>query len=134
MQIHSKPWNPHREGKRILEKLKNAEGGAWDPAIAAHHLGISVEELHQLAAKRSVVAWTDPDGGFHFPTWQFGEAGLLPGILGCLSELRGSDEWAVMRFFLSVAESAGNVSPLHLLRQGKIERALKAACSQSIRA
>jgi hypothetical protein len=133
-QSESAPWDPFFEGRVHLEIIKNAEGGALNRTNAANRLGITIQALHQRAVGRRLVAWTDQVGRYHYPRWQFGLNGLLPGVQECLEELNGSDQWAVMRFFLTEAESAGNVSPLTLLRQGKTQPAIQLARSQSIHA
>ena len=128
MKHPSKPraFDPHREGERIAEAFTQMEGGAIDAAAAAGRLGITREELRERVLAHRIVTWTDKEGRPQFPVWQFGESGLLPGIEPCLAHL-GNDYWGHMKFFLTAAESAGDRSPLELLRDGRIDEALAIA-------
>lgn len=129
----STSWDPYEEGKKEVQQLKEAEGGGLDRNQAADRLSISIPALHSRRKQGRIVAW--PDGGAHrfkFPRWQFGANGMLPGVEDCLQALRGSDEWAIMRFFLFPSESIGGKRPLDLLREGRIDEAVELAKSQSI--
>jgi hypothetical protein len=114
----------------MVDELKEAEGGAENREFAASRLSLSLAQLYNRinATPKRVVTWVDGAGRFRFPRWQFGVNGLLPGIEGCLAELSDpTDDWAVMRFFLTPAESAGEKSPLDLLRQSKVQEAITLA-------
>jgi hypothetical protein len=123
-------FDPYEAGRRAVELLKAAEGGALNPDEAAARLALSLADLHQLLSQRKVVAWTDPKGRPHFPVWQFNAVGVLPGIAACLDVLH-DDEWGVMRFFLTPAHSMGGATALGLLREGKIEDAMELAARAS---
>lgn len=125
----AKRWDPFAAGRRAIEALKTAEGGAITPAEAALRLDIGRAQLYNRMKATRLVTWVDAAGRYRCPVWQFGINGLLPGVEECLSILAklGTDEWAVMRFFLTESESAGGVSPLNLLRKGDVESAKQLA-------
>lgn len=128
-------WDPYAEGRKLVQQLKDAEGGGLDRNEAAERLSITIPALHNRRKRGGIVAWTD--GGadrFKFPSWQFGENGMLPGIEECLQALEGSDEWAIMRFFLFPSDMADGKRPLDLLREGRINDALELARARSIHA
>lgn len=129
----SNAWDPYAEGRKLVQQLKEAEGGGLDRNDAAERLSISVPALHNRRKRGGIVAWAD--GGadrFKFPRWQFGANGMLAGIEDCLRELQDADEWAIMRFFLFPSEIAGGKRPLDLLREGRVNDAIELARSQSV--
>ncbi len=120
------PWDPIEEGRQMVESLKQAEGGPVDRVEAAKRLNLGLAQLYNRikATPKEVITWLDAAGRFRFPSWQFGVNGMLPGVKECLATLADpTDDWAVMRFFLTPAESAGGKSPLTLLRDGNIAEA-----------
>lgn len=121
------PAYPYELGRRAVERLKAAEGGALSRVEAAALLKISLPGLYGRVRRREVVAWTESNGKLRFPKWQFGDNGMLPGVQECLVELGKMDEWAVMRFFLTPNPSEEDRSALEFLREGQIERAVEMA-------
>lgn len=119
-------WDPYKEGRRLVAFFRKAEGGALDRRAAAERLDLTLAQLHTRVQERKVVVWTDGKGSFHFPTWQFGASGILPGVADCLRHL-GRDTWGHMRFFLTPTESAGGKTPLELLREGRTGEAVALA-------
>jgi len=119
-------WDPYLEGRKIVRHFRKTEGGAITRRTAARRLGISDASLTSLIRARQVVVWTDAQGRFHLPVWQFGPSGIVDGIARCLKHL-GADYWAHMKFFLTLAGSAGGCTPLDLLRLGKIKEACRLA-------
>jgi hypothetical protein len=115
---------------KIVEALKTAQGGAGNREYAAGRLSLSLRQLQRRISSipKSVVTWPDAKGRLRFPKWQFGTKGMLPGVEECLAELVDpSAHWAAMQFFLTPAESAGDQSPLDLLRKGRISDAVTLA-------
>jgi hypothetical protein len=122
-------WDYLAEGRKMVRALKEAEGGALGRVDAALRLGVTVKALRLWTTNGQVVAWRDGAKRFRYPVWQFGEHGLMPGVRECLAELvsSGSDQWAVMRFFLAPSEQLGGRTPLALLRDGEIAGAVALA-------
>lgn len=119
-------WDPYREGQRVLQELREAEGGAYTPSEACACLGISREELKALHDAKELVVWADAHGHYRIPRWQFRDGKILPGIGACL-RLAGEDSAGHLKFFLTPAESSGGRSPLALLREGRVDEALEIA-------
>lgn len=119
-------WDPFAEGRRLVAFYREEEGGALDRRAAAGRLDLSLAQLYNRVKQRKVVVWTDGAGRLHFPAWQFGASGMLPGVADCLRHL-GRDSWGHMRFFLTPAESAGGKTPLELLRGNRIREAVDLA-------
>lgn len=125
--VTSKAWDPYKEGRRLVKKMKRQEGGAIRLELAAKRLDVSVTDLINRVHAKKVVVWTDETGRCHFPKWQFKGHGMLRGVVACLEILDTHDYWAVMRFFLSPSEQAGDITPLQLIRDGRIKAAKEVA-------
>ena len=120
------PWDPYREGKRVMQALREAEGGAYSIEEACASLGISLEQLKALYRAKELVSWADDQGRPQIPKWQFRDGKILPGIGSCLRML-GEDPAGHLKFFLAPSDSAGGLSPLELLQEGKLDDALAIA-------
>ena len=116
-------WDPYEAGRRAVDAMKWVGGEPLSREDAAARLSISLASLYNRIKEREVVVWTDPAGRFRFPAWQFGVNGLMPGVVDCLKLLGTDDHWAVMRFFLTPSEMAGDVAPIELLRTNRIDEA-----------
>lgn len=117
--------DPIERGKRIVEELKNAEGGSLTGPELKDAYNLNPAVLHRRRIEFRVVYWRDAKHDFHYPRWQFNQAGaLLPGIQEILRCFKSQDEWRIMRYFLSPRLQLGNRSPLELIREGRIDRAL----------
>ncbi len=119
-------WDPNREGTRVFLEFTEAEGGACSVEEACAHLGILREELKALHEAKELFSWADDHGRPRIPTWQFRDGKILPGIGACL-RLLGEDPAGHLKFFLAPADSANGLSPLELLRAGRIDEALAIA-------
>lgn len=123
----SPAWDPVDEGQAIVDELRRAEGGAADDEEAASRLETTIAELKYRRELFQVVWWEGADGRFQYPRWQFSNTGMMTGVAECLAQLKGSDPWAVIRFFLFFSESLDNRRPLDLLRGGQVAEAVAAA-------
>lgn len=121
-----KSFDPIKEGRRILRALKRAEGGAYTPAEACALLGITRTELKAKVLAKELFSWGDNRGVARLPKWQFHEGNIRPGIAACLAVL-GDDPAGHLQFFLTPAPYSGGLSPLELLRQGRLDEALTIA-------
>lgn len=129
--VASEAWDLYKGGRRLVNKMKQAEGGAITREQAAKRLNVSLAALYERIIARKVVVWTDETGLCHFPKWQFKGKGVLRGIVACLKILDTNDYWAVMRFFLAPSEMMGDICPLQLLRDGRIKDAMEVAAAAS---
>jgi hypothetical protein len=117
--------DPHKAGESIVASLQNAEGGAYTAAELPQQWQLSTAVLHRRRTEFRIIYWRDAKHAFHYPRWQFNEAGaLLPGIQEVLQMFKSRDEWRVMRYFLGARKQLDERRPLDLLRAGKIEAVL----------
>jgi hypothetical protein len=116
-------FDPYEAGRHAAAQMQQAEGGAWSGSELNHLFGLSPATLHKRRAEHRIIYWRDAKNQFHYPKWQFNEAGApLQGVQEILQVFRSSDEWRVMRYFLSPREQLDSGTPLDLLRKGFAER------------
>lgn len=116
-------FDPRAKGLELVEKTKLAEGGAWSGSDLNRHFKLTPATLHRRRKEHRIVFWRDARHAFFYPKWQFTETGaLLPGIEEVLGAFKSSDEWRIMRYFLTPRYQLGGKRPLDLLRAGEVEK------------
>ena len=110
-------------GAIARKQLESANGGSISAEEVADLLGLSRREVNHLRKSKSLVAWRNTHGKWHYPVWQFDQGRIRPGIRECLRSLASERPWNHMLFFLSPRESLGGRRPLDLLIGGPIEKA-----------
>ena len=124
-ELKPKPFDPHAAGRRLVEALQAAEGGAWTGPELQERFNLSSAVLHRRRKEHRIIYWRDAQHDFHYPRWQFNAAGaLLPGIQEILQQFKSQDEWRVMSYFLGQRDQLAGQRPLDLLRQGEIASVL----------
>ena len=107
-----------------MGRFRTAEGGAWTGQELETRFRLTPATLHRRRKEHRIVSWRDALHHFYYPKWQFTASGaLLPGIQDILDKFRSSDEWRVMRYFLT-PRGGGGRTPLDLLRRGEVEKAV----------
>ena len=120
-QTAAERFDPREAGRRIVEELQVAEGGAWTGKELQEQFNLSPATMHRRRKEFRIVYWRDAQQNFHYPKWQFTETGAsLPGLQEVLQTLRSQDEWRVMRYFLGGRAELGGRRPLDLLRKGEV--------------
>lgn len=114
-------------GIAARERLLNAEGGSLSVSQVEKMLGISRQAIHKRCSKGKLIALSTSKRGYLFPSWQFTANGILPGLEQVLVALDENDPWMQASFMLNPNIWLDGISPLEMLRQGKIEQAIAAA-------
>lgn len=109
------------------ERLLNAEGGPLTVSQVEKILEISRQAIHKRCSKGKLIALSTSKRGYLFPQWQFTEKGMLPGLEEVLAALDEEDPWMQASFMLNPNIWLDSVSPLEMLRKGKIEEVIMAA-------
>jgi len=65
--------------------------------------------------------------GYAYPSWQFGDDGVLPGLEEVLQDLGSHDSWTQVGFFLNGNVRLGDETPLAELKRGHAEAVRRAA-------
>lgn len=114
-------------GLAARERLIKAEGGSLSVSQVEKMLGISRQAIHKRCSKGKLIALSTSKRGYLFPKWQFTEEGILPGLEEVIAELDEDDPWMQASFMLNPNIWLDGVSPLEMLRQGKIKEVIMAA-------
>jgi hypothetical protein len=120
-----RPFDPEAKGMQLVEKAKTAEGGAWSGSELQQLFQLSPANLHRRRKEHRIIFWRDAHHAFFYPKWQFtGTGALQPGIEEVLDIFKSSDEWRVMRYFLTPRYQLDDKRPLDLLRADEAEKVL----------
>jgi len=123
--VKKKAFHPAEAGKRIVDQLKLADGGALTGKDLKELYALTPATLERRRNQYGIIYWRDAKHAFHYPRWQFNEAGaLLHGIKPVLKTFQSRDEWRVMRYFLTPRQQLDGEKPLDLLRRGEAEKVI----------
>jgi len=114
-------------GLLAQRKMLDVEGPPMAVGQVAQHLRISRQAVDKRRQAGKLLAVSRGSRSFLYPGWQFTETGVLSGLEETLQALTGHPPWACLRFFVSGNHRLGGKRPLDLLRQGRVQKVLKAA-------
>jgi hypothetical protein len=118
-----------RRGERARRSILAAQGNLLDVDEVAAHLGMTREEVLDRQIRGRLLALPLEDGTLGFPSWQFAEYGLLPGIETIFRNIGVDDPWMQAAYFLSGELRLDGQTPLEVLQRGDIEAVRKAAAA-----
>ena len=107
-------------GRRLRERIAAMEGGTVSLGDLARVLRTSEETVLARWRDRRLLGWRETTE-VRFSAWQFGSAGMLPGVEPVLEVLRGHDHWRVLLYFLTTYPELGRQRPLDLIRADQAE-------------
>jgi hypothetical protein len=114
-------------GLDARRELLRAEGGTVSVEQAALALGITRQAVDKRRRADKLIGLSTGRRGYAYPLWQFGPAGVIPGLEDALAELSVRDPWARAAFFLSGDPHLDGSTPLEELRHGAVEAVCRAA-------
>jgi hypothetical protein len=114
-------------GAKIGKHLLAVEGQPLSAAEVCKHLQRSAADVEGMRTAGRLLAVEAEKKGHVFPSWQFAENGLLPGIEEVLGELKNLSPWTQLQFFLNADLRLDGASPLEELRNGKVADVRRAA-------
>ncbi len=118
-------FSPPDAGVEMVERMKATEGGAWTGKELEQKFGLSSANLHRRRKEKRILFWCDAKNDYHYPKWQFNEAGApIHGIEDVLQIFQSNDEWRVMRYFLGKRQQLDDRRPLDLLREDASDRVI----------
>ncbi|MDQ6674542.1 MAG: Lrp/AsnC family transcriptional regulator [Chloroflexota bacterium] len=117
----------HQRAAELKRRLLEAEGGALTVAQVAKRLGISKQAVDKRRRARKLVA-LETSRGFLYPTWQFADARVLPGLEAVLAVLEVAP-WTQASWFLTGDRRLGDGRPLDALRRGEVQHVVGAAAA-----
>ena len=115
--------DPRKEGMNLVREMKESDGGSWTGLELKNYFNLTPATLHRRPTEHRIIFWRDAQHEFHYPKWQFTDAGaLLPGVQEVVQTFQSSDEWRVMRYFLATWHQLDDRRPLDLLRAGEVNK------------
>ena len=122
------PLAPARlRGLAARQEILRLEGGTLSAEQVADHLGLSRQAVDKRRRSGKLIGLSVGRRGYAYPAWQFGQAGVIPGLEETLTSLSIHDPWMRAAFFLSGDPRLGGATPLDELRRGKLEAVRRAA-------
>ncbi|MEA2525415.1 MAG: hypothetical protein QOF33_3601 [Thermomicrobiales bacterium] len=116
-----------RRGREARQELLAAEGGVMIGAEVAKLLGLSRQAVDKRRRAGRLLGLSIGRRGFLYPTWQFTESGVLPGLEEVLEDLSDHDSWMQLVFMLTPDAWLDEETPLAELRRGNLDRVRIAA-------
>ncbi len=102
------------------------EGGTLSNSEACQQLNCKPQDLAQMRENGHLIG-IEVDDHYVYPTWQFVDGKILPGLDKLFSELKRDGIWTIMIFMLTGDLRLDGKTPLEMLRQGEIEQVIWAA-------
>jgi len=114
-------------GIEAKRKLIEEHGGTLSAERAAEILNITRQAVDKRRRNGKLIGLNMGRHGYRYPTWQFTESGVLPGLEDVLAALATHDEWMQAAFFLGKNPRLSDSTPIETLKRGKVGRVLDAA-------
>lgn len=111
---------------RMVATLRELRESAYSTGEVRELLGgVSRQAVSQRVANNSLMA-IEISGRLHFPSWQFGPAGPLPGLVRVIAALAaaGHNTFTADGLMRTALPEAGGRSPADLLAAGEVDLAL----------
>jgi hypothetical protein len=118
-----------RRGAQAKRDLLAAQGDLLDADEVAARLHDDVTEVERRRSQGLLLALPTASGKFGFPSWQFTDSGLLPGLSTVFRDFGVRDPWMQAAFFLSGNLRLGGRTPLEVLLRGDVEAVRSAAAA-----
>lgn len=118
-----------RRGARARQSILAAQGALLLTDEVATRLGLSRDDVRSRQMRGRLLALPMQDGTLGFPSWQFAERGLLPGLEAVLRNIGVDDPWMQAAYFVSGERLLAGQTPLDVLRRGDVEAVRKAAAA-----
>jgi len=109
-------------------RLAHAEGRPLPTREVEALLGITRQAVAKARAEGRLVGLPSEGGQYVYPSWQFGESGVLAGLREVRRAFPGGDDpWAFTGFMVSPNARLDGETPLAALRRGGMHDVIRAA-------
>jgi hypothetical protein len=127
-------YEPNSRARALLRGMKIAEadlkeaGGAFRAEEAQRLLnGISRQALEKRVRDGGLLAVPGPGNRRRYPTIQFTQDGVVPGLKKVREALPTRNPWAILNFLVRSDERLGGRKPIDVLRDGDVDLVVSAA-------
>jgi len=114
-------------GLEARQRLLAAQGGSLRGEDAAHLLGVSRQAVDKRRRAARLLGIRVGPHRYAYPSWQFSEDGVLPGLEEVLHDLRHHDPWMQLAFMVNGNLCLEGRVPLEELRRGHVAAVQRAA-------
>ncbi|HEY8746108.1 MAG TPA: hypothetical protein VIU62_23705 [Chloroflexota bacterium] len=114
-------------GLQGREELLQAEGGTITASEAARLLHVTRQSVDNRRRGNRLIGLSLGRRGYAYPVWQFAESGTLTGLEDVLGDLKHFGPWMQAHFMTTGDRRLDGVTPLHALRDGRIQDVRRAA-------
>jgi hypothetical protein len=109
-------------------RLAQAAGRPLPTRDVEKLLGITRQAVAKARAEGRLVGLPSGSGQYVYPSWQFGESGVLAGLREVRRALSGGgDPWTFTAFMVSPNARLDSETPLTSLRRGAVQDVIRAA-------
>lgn len=126
-QRHNPLAEMRLRGLEARQRLLAAEGGPLSGEDVAHLLGISRQAVDKRRQAGRLLGIRVGPHRYAYPSWQFFEDGVLPGLEDVLHDLRHHDPWMQLAFMVNGNLCLDGKVPLEELRRGRVATVRRAA-------
>ena len=121
------------QGKKIVEADLKEAGGTFKLEDVQKLLnGVSRQALEKRVKEGSLLAIPGPSNRRRYPTIQFTDDGVVPGLKKVQEALPTRNPWAVLNFLVHPDDRLRGRKPIDVLRNGDVELVVSAARSVGV--
>jgi hypothetical protein len=116
-------------GIKARDTMLNYQGQPWKSVDVAEYLNVSLQAVSKKRSEGKILGLSLGGKGYAFPSWQFQNNGILPGLSEILAILAAGlvPDWDKLRFFISTDFRLEGKTPLDYLQSGDPEAVKLAA-------
>ncbi len=116
-------------GIEACQKMLNYQGTSWTSNQVAEYLDITVQAVSKKRQKNQILGLRLGKHGYRFPSWQFRNGTILPGLTDVLDVLNRNSvpDWDKLRFMISEDYHLNGKTPITCLLSGQVELVKSAA-------
>jgi hypothetical protein len=110
-------------GIKARNTMLNYQGHSWKSSDVAQYLDISVQAVSKKRSSKKILGLSLGGRGYVFPSWQFADNGILPGLSEILAILEAGlvPDWDKLRFFISPDFRLEEKTPVECLQGSNLE-------------
>jgi hypothetical protein len=116
-------------GEQAKRDILAAQGDLLHTSQVADRLGLTEVAVNRRRERGHLLALPLDDGTWVFPSWQFTDHGLLPGLEDVLRSLTAPGPWSRVLFLQSGDPYLDGQTPLELIHRGEIESVRRLAAA-----
>src|SRR5262249_19274244 len=114
-------------GLEARQRVLEAEGGTLSAEQMARRLQLTRQAVDLRRRNHRLIGLPVGRHGYRYPVWQLGPSGVWSWVPTVLGVLAPHDPWQAVLFLLSPHPELGGKTPLHALRDRRVDDVLALA-------